>query len=282
MDPDLFIPFLLFFGGLALTVVLAAASAWLRQQRIQTGWGAFASRSGLMLSGVKPLGMPTVEGEYRQRRVRLRTYVQRSGRSSTRYTEITLGVPEAGSRTLTLRREGALDALGKTLGMKDIPTGDAGFDGQMILQASSPEWAQSILAGQDMLRHDLTRIPRLSLTLRGGVLAHREMGLQTDPDRLSALLEALSGLADAIERREPGRDEFAEEEAPDAEAEEAETAGAEDDPFYRRAPEPEPVYPYAPAGGTGFKLSEKMVLVGAFVLLDLIIAIAVVVFFLLR
>lgn len=75
------------------------------------------------------------------RSVRIRHYTEGSGKNQIRYFECALQLRNPAGIALELSPEGKLTQLGKTLGMKEIETGHAGFDAAWFVRSSERELA---------------------------------------------------------------------------------------------------------------------------------------------
>ncbi len=214
--------FLFPLGIILLVSAISIGAAVLTRQRLQRQWSDLASRAGLSMEGGSALAMPSVVGTYRGRPIRLHTYTRSHGRSSTRYSAINLTVSNPAGGSLSLRRERWYDSVGQALGMEDIQIGDALFDQRFRIASRPPEFAVRVFQGNEPLRSALMQAPPVQIELQGGMLHHRQTGLETNTDRLMALFDVMSSLADAVERAGAGEFEVREEVRVAAAEEEAE------------------------------------------------------------
>ncbi len=65
------------------------------------------------------------------------TYIVSNGKSSTTYSRITAGYSLARGPVLHVRRQGALNSIGKMLGMQDLEIGDPVFDDLFMIKGPS-------------------------------------------------------------------------------------------------------------------------------------------------
>lgn len=106
---------------------------------------------------------------------------------------------------IVLRREGALDRGGKSLGInREIELGDPGFDAAVYIETEAPDaFVRAVLAGPEARSAalDLVRGPAGGLQLDDGRLViHLDAAGLADPrpDELHALLDRLGALARAL------------------------------------------------------------------------------------
>ncbi|MBN1430494.1 MAG: hypothetical protein JXB07_19140 [Anaerolineae bacterium] len=171
-------------------------------------WDHLAKRTGLTLERGSWLVKPCISGEYRRHPIELTTYTRSHGKSSTTYTLITLIVANDG-KMLKISPSGALrEAIGKAFGMQDVQIGFEEFDRHFTIQSQPPEFAVEILSGDVMLREDIAGLKSsgwFELALDGQKLTYREIGRETNPDRLETMFNTLASLADKIDNRGKGR-----------------------------------------------------------------------------
>lgn len=106
---------------------------------------------------------------------------------------------------IVLRREGALDRGGKSLGInREIQLGDAGFDAAVYIETEAPDaFVRDVLAAPEAraAAHDLVRGPAGGLQLDEGRLVIRLDAAQLAeprPDEVHAVLDRLLALARAL------------------------------------------------------------------------------------
>lgn len=194
-------PFL-FVAFPIIVMALFAFVAYRQRQKMIEKWEQLAIHTGLTLERGSWLEKPRVSGEYRRHPIELTTYTRRHGKSSTTYTLITLTVP-SGGRMLRISPSGALrEAIGKALGMQDVQIGNEEFDKNFNIKSHPPEFAAELLEFDVILREDIAGMRSsgwFELALDSQKLTYREVGTEMDPDRLEALFNILSSLADKID-----------------------------------------------------------------------------------
>jgi hypothetical protein len=186
--------------------VLAIALSYRQRQVMLERWDQLAMRTGLILERGSWLVKPRVTGQYRRRGLDLTTYTRSHGKSSTTYTLITLQISN-NRGGITLSPSGALaGAITKALGMQDIQIGNEEFDKRFTVKSQPPEFAIDILGSDPMLCDSITRLKTgwFELKIEGVLLAYREVGRETNPDRLESMFNTLSDLADKVDPRGKG------------------------------------------------------------------------------
>jgi len=271
------LPMLVAVGAMILVIGIAAAIGITQRRRMTEGFGSVAARTGLQVEEGNFLRAPRMTGNYRGRATQIYTYQVRTGKNSTTYTAVTMEIANPNHYTLTLRREHALDALGKKLGMKDISVGDNEFDRQFVVKSEPEILAPEMIRRYGNLRDAITRIPRIHVDLKDSTLRHHERGSQSNPDALISILDVLYGIADAIAESDGAKvieDPF---DAPDEFASDTELdPSLADDPFYRKTPKPDMDYPYDPVVPTSASGSLRFLLLIGAVLIVMAVAAAVI------
>jgi hypothetical protein len=241
------LPMLVGVGALILFIGIGAAIGITQRRRMREAFGSLALRTGMQVEEGNFLRAPRLTGNYRSRATQIYTYQVRSGKNSTTYTAVTMEIANPNHYTLMLRREHALDGLGKKLGMKDLEVGDSEFDSKFVVKSEPQILAPEMIRQYGNLRDALMRIPTIFVDLKDSTLRHHERGIQSNPDTLTSILELLASIADAIAASDGERvvddpfdapDEFASDSALDP--------ALADDPFYGKTREPKPEYPYDP------------------------------------
>lgn len=178
---------------------------WQRQKTIEK-WDQLAMRTGLTLDRGSWLVKPRVHGEYRRHSLELTTYTRSHGKSKTTYTLITLYLTNTRGM-LTLSPSGLTGAIGKALGMQDVEIGNEEFDKRFTIKSQPPEFAVDLLGGDLILCDDIARLKSgwFELKAEGSQLSYREIGRETNPDRLEAMFNTLCALADKIDGRDKDR-----------------------------------------------------------------------------
>jgi hypothetical protein len=290
----------------AVAIVIIVVSTAAMRRNINEGWGSLAQRTGLTLEEVGPstpfgrFGTPEVRGDFEGRAVKLWTYTVRHGRSSTRYTTMQMSLKNPSNYKLSIRRQTGLDGIGKALGMQDIEIGDAEFDREFVIKSTPETVAKALFGGGSMVREAVRRVPRGGIEINGATMIYKQTNLLTDSEALYNILNSLREIANAIEDTSSGEREgfagdrtFQEEEVkPESiwgdksnfgdkdEYGTKDSYGADDvdpsytnDPFYQKKPQPD-LYGKAPNDPFGppptAQTNWKPILIGAFILFDLI------------
>lgn len=134
----------LFFIGLFATVVALILYAGARQQqRTRENLGRLADelRLEVVESGKRTVfgqPAPTLAGMVRGRRVRIYSYSTGSGKNRTQWCAIAAVVKNTSGITLRISKENVFTRVGRTFGLDDVATGDAGFDRQFYLKSNKP------------------------------------------------------------------------------------------------------------------------------------------------
>lgn len=186
---------------------LAAFIGYWQRQRTSRKWSRLATRTGLTLEGGSWLVKPRLHGEYRRHSLELTTYTESSGTpgdsSSATFTLITLYLSN-NSKMLAISPAGVTGAISKALGMQDVEIGNEAFDKRFTIKSQPPEFAGELLGSDTMLCDRIAGLRKsgwFELRVEGSQMTYRERGTETNPDRLEAIFNTLSDLADKIEVR---------------------------------------------------------------------------------
>lgn len=183
--------------------LITAVSIWMMfkaQQTQRREWDLFAARTGLTR---QPGTMQSIAGSYRARPVRL--FTSREVRPlhpdrTSQYTTLDLTVTHPAHQTLLIvSRVPYFEINSGDKRIQPVTTGDAPFDEQFVVASNSPDFTDQVLSRTDQLRRALIQLPRVHLTLEGGTLRYQILNVDSNPERLIALLKVMSDLADAIE-----------------------------------------------------------------------------------
>lgn len=185
----------------AVIVAIVIYLAYRSRQAMITAWEQLGYRAGLTLDKGGLWKPAKLSGEYHRRPLTLTTYTTSSGKSSTTWTLVAVGVRNPMNEFLRLNKQGTLHALGEALGIKDITIGVADFDNFFTIKSQPPEFAFNLFAGDDMLRHDLMKIDPHTIQLKGSELRYVVVGVVRDTDRLETIFTAMSNLADQIDSK---------------------------------------------------------------------------------
>lgn len=197
---------LVFVLFVAAIMALSIFFAYRQRQVMLERWDQLAMRSGLTLDRGSWMVKPRIHGEYRRHSLELTTYTRSSGKHSTTYTLITLHLTN-NTKLLSIASSGMLtEALGKALGMQDMQIGNEEFDKRFAIKSQPPEFAVELLGGDLILCDSIAKLKSgwFELKVEGSKLTYREVGRETNPDRLETMLNTLSDLADKIDRQDKG------------------------------------------------------------------------------
>jgi hypothetical protein len=157
---------------------------------------------GAVLGRIRPEGNDRLVGSWRGRSARLDfARVSHGSHGSTHYTRATVeGVPS--DLWMLVRRETPTSRLGEALGLvKDLKSGDEALDRTWRIQGT-PEQAVISLLRSPGVRTVLDRAKdATAMIAREGrleLLVHRTAH---DPDRMRAMLDLASDMADAVSAR---------------------------------------------------------------------------------
>jgi hypothetical protein len=182
-----------------LIIVVAMGGQYLYNRRVRQKWTDLAARTGLTVDIGGTFARPTVGGTYRGRPLQLYTFTRGSGRSKSTYTAVSIATNSPAGWSLSLRPERWYDPLAKSLGMKDVEIGDAMFDQRFRVNANPPEIAIAVLRGNEVLRSTLMQAPPFNIELKSGFVQHNQRGFESNIERLEALFNVMSDVADAVE-----------------------------------------------------------------------------------
>jgi hypothetical protein len=183
-----------------LFVVLGLAAGYISVQGRRKAWADLAERLGLNFEpGSYIFSRPIVSGTHLHHQVKLDSFTRSSGRSSTTYTRIIVYLSSAANFSLTLTEEGVFSRIGKAIGMQDVQVGDDEIDRRYTIRSQPEDAARRVLFSLGM-RQRLLEAPPLHIELRGMEVIYERRGFETDPNKLTALLDLMCALADAAER----------------------------------------------------------------------------------
>ncbi len=277
------LPFILFMAVFFLISGLGIVFAITQRRRLNEAFQTLALRTGMQVEEGSLLRRPRLTGKYQGRAAQVYTYTVSSGKNSKTYTAVTMQIANPNRYTLLLRREHALDGLGKKLGMKDLTVGDDEFDRTFVVKSEPEILAPEMIRLYGNLRDGLMRIPRIHIDLKDATLRHHERGYQTNPDTLTTILDVLAGIAKAVEESGGVKETADPFDAPGEFASDVALDPAlADDPFYRKTSEPEDAYPYdpVPSASSGGQATLVILIVG--ILAVMMLAIAVIAIFMIN
>ncbi|MDJ0664442.1 MAG: hypothetical protein QNJ75_07765 [Acidimicrobiia bacterium] len=185
---------------IALFIVLGAVVgyfAYQSHQRTVATWRNVAAKLGLGITGGSGVSRPTMSGNLNGLPVRIDTYTQRSGNSSTTYTRYQVQYPPVGF-DLNLKREGGLSFVSKLFGIEDVQVGDPVFDGAFKIKTSDRNRLIALLTPS--VRNGLFRLMASYPTT---VVTENHMGLtvrkfESNGERLASTIQRLVATAQLL------------------------------------------------------------------------------------
>lgn len=189
-----------------MVIVLMAVIGYVgykSHQRTVATWRGVAGRLGLQIAGGSGLSRPTISGKLNGLPVRIDTYTQRSGNSSTTYTRYQVQYPPLGF-DLSLKREGGLSFIGKLFGIEDVQVGDPVFDGAFKVKTSDRNRLLALLTPS--VRQGLFRLMASQPTT---VITENHIGLtvrkfESSGERLTSTIQRLVATAQLLTSPQAG------------------------------------------------------------------------------
>lgn len=175
---------------IVLMVIIGVIAYQAHQRNVET-WRRVAGRLGLQMQGGSGISKPMITGTLNGLPVRIDTYTQRSGNSSTTYTRYQVQYPPAGFN-FQLKREGGISTLiGRFFGIEDVQVGDPLFDGAFKVKTADPGRLTSLLTPS--VRNGLVR---LLASYPTAVVSQDHIGLTTrsferNGERLGSTIQRL-------------------------------------------------------------------------------------------
>lgn len=148
-----------------------------------------------------------VEGELSGFRILIRKYTSGSGKNQTTYTESVVSFRKPLPFRFNLSLESFFTRIGKSLGLRDIPTGDAAFDGHFHLRGSDPEKVRLALfpeIRERLLVWQREHGARGSFEARGPSIRYFEQGTVSKPadirrfEEVTRILVQLAEILDVL------------------------------------------------------------------------------------
>ncbi len=185
------------FPLLLILLVLILWLAYRSHQRTVATWQRVATSLGLSIETKSGFSKPMISGNLNGLPVRIDTYTQRSGNSSTTYTRYQVRYPPAGF-DFRLSREGALSFIGRFFGVEDVQVGDPVFDGAFKVKTSDRQRLLHLLTPS--VRSGLFR---LLASFPTAVISDDHIGMtkakfESDGDRLASSIQRLVATAQLL------------------------------------------------------------------------------------
>ena len=132
-------------------------------------------------------------------------FTRGSGKNSTTYAAIQFSNLNTKELKCEIYEQGLLSKIGKTLGMQDIPVGNAKFDERFIIKSDDQNFIRTILLPEiqeRILEAWDQQNARGRITLNNNILAYEEIGTIRDDatrERFKYMLSVMYLLRDAID-----------------------------------------------------------------------------------
>jgi hypothetical protein len=171
--------------------------AYQSHQRSVATWQRVANQLGLDIVVGSGFSKPLITGNLHGMPVRIDTYTQRQGNSSTTYTRYQVRYPSSGF-DFELKREGTFSFIGKIFGVQDVEIGDPVFDGAFKIKTSDRNRLVALLTPS--VRNGLFR---LLASHPSAVVSEDHIGMtrqkfESDGDRLSSSIQRLVATAQLL------------------------------------------------------------------------------------
>ena len=164
------------------------ADAW--QAAARLAGGRFEPGGGSLFRPVPAKIVARLRGDLQ---VWVDHYTVSTGKSSSTFTRIVAWAPGA-KIEIKLRKQGVVASLGTALGLGDLELGDAGFDARYAVRTSDDEMARAWL-GSEVRATIMKAGADYELTLKDGKVTAQRLGIELEPERLTAAMHAVAALA---------------------------------------------------------------------------------------
>ena len=163
-------------------------------------WGDLGIATGLTLKPAAMFSQPELNGEYRQRPIRLYTYNTGSQGNRITYTAVDLTVNNPTKAVLEITTTGTVgNFFGKMLNAQDVKIGNTAFDARFVIKSNPPDFGVQVL-GDPRVQMGIMAIPDVfRIELEGPSLNYSKRGLEENAEFLTKLFNTLSDLADRLE-----------------------------------------------------------------------------------
>ena len=189
--------FLVLFAGVIGWVIFYAYRS---VKDVNRTWDDLGMRSGLTLKPAAMFSQPELNGEFRQRPIRLYTYNAGSQGNRITYTAVALTVNNPANSRLEITPSGSAgNFFGKMLNAQDVQIGNPAFDARFVIKSNPPDFAPRVL-GEARLQMGIMDIPDVfRIELEGSSLKYSRRDLEENAEFLTKMFNTLSDLADRIE-----------------------------------------------------------------------------------
>lgn len=169
-------------------------------QGVNRTWGDLGMATGLTLKPAAMFSQPELNGEFRQRPIRLYTYNAGTQGNRITYTAAALTVNNPTNSTLEIMPSGTVgNFLGKMIKAQDVEVGNAEFDARFVIKSNPPDFAVKVL-GEGRVLAGIMDIPDVfRIELEGSSLKYSKRDLEENAEFLTKLFNTLSDLADRLE-----------------------------------------------------------------------------------
>jgi hypothetical protein len=180
---------------IVVMIIIAIPVSMSMSRETNRAWTEAARQLGLRFRPPSFLGKRQMSGAIQGFRVRIDTYSQSHGKSSTTYTRFDVSFPASLGLGLKLTAEGFFSGIAKRLGSQDIEVGDAAFDPGVLVKGHNEAGVIRFLT--PARRH---RIQRFLTSHRGAVVHDRGLEWRTarllrDTPTLTATARSMASLA---------------------------------------------------------------------------------------
>jgi hypothetical protein len=169
-------------------------------QGVNRTWGDLGMGTGLTLKPAAMFSQPELNGEFRQRPIRLYTYNAGSQENRITYTAVALTVNNSTNSALEITPSGTVGKFfGKMLKAQDVEIGNAAFDARFVIKSDPPGFAMKVLSDTRM-QMGIMEIPGMfRIELKDSTLEYSKQDLEENAEFLTKLFNTLSDLADRFE-----------------------------------------------------------------------------------
>ena len=136
------------FGGFVVAVFAGIYFFMNRSvQGVNRSWGDLGMTTGLTLKPAAIFSQPELNGEYRQRPIRLYTYNAGSQGNRITYTAVALTVNNLSNSRLEITSSSSVGSFfGKMLNAQDVETGNPALDARFVIKSNPPDFAVQVLS----------------------------------------------------------------------------------------------------------------------------------------
>jgi hypothetical protein len=169
-------------------------------QGVNRTWGDLGMGTGLTLKPAAIFSQPELNGEFRQRLIRLYTYNAGSQGNRITYTAVALTVNNPTNSALEITPSDTVgNFFGKMLKAQDVEIGNAAFDARFVIKSNPPDFAMKIL-GDSRAQMGIMDIPGVfRIELKDSTLEYSKRDLEENAEFLTKLFNTMSDLADRLE-----------------------------------------------------------------------------------